>query len=490
MTETAKTAHIILGQRKLQGMTDLIATRQHNNREMLVPNVDPSGPDNVQVFGDEDIWVAVRDRLQSLGIKVRKGGVMALELMITTSPEVWEDPAATVEKHREMRAKLEAAVMHYLAERFAAEALISMVWHLDETTPHLHIVAVPIRQRVDGRANDKTPRWALSARGDLMRKGVKFDPLVHDRTGLGGKSQMAYEQTRLAQITAPLGLSRGKVWSGMKNIPNREHQANLAAAIVAAETAKAAGEAAKAEYEGKLDSIKWQVKEAEDKVFVADQDMQTVGRRFAAMGEEANRLTERQDQIDVAGAALDQRESDVGARESDIGRERGDLTSRVEAVADAEAALTVRAAELDAMEATQATRDAAARADAEKAANNREDAVDMLREAQELQDIYNARVAKSKAWHERKSAEVYSLGQRRQADLDLIAQGLEDIDVGLAVVKAACGYTDVSADAEAALVAATTRANAALGRGSDLSESVEMRRATARAAAREKLAGR
>lgn len=220
--------HCILGQRKLK-QTDIVHARGHNNREEEVGNSDRSAPPPAVIYGPEDAWIGVRDRLKDFGIRPRKGAVLALELMMTTSPEWWpsEDPIRYAKKLRGFIRRS----MRYLLGRYSRCAIVSITLHLDEQTPHLHVIVLPVRKRIDARFADKGERWTLSARGDLPPKREKGAPPIDYSTfwrgGIGSRGQMAYEQTVFAKVMAPLGLERGRVWSGAPNKPNAEYQAEM-----------------------------------------------------------------------------------------------------------------------------------------------------------------------------------------------------------------------------------------------------------------------
>ena len=227
--------HCILGQRKLK-QPDIVHARGHNNREEEVGNSDRSAPPPAVIYGPEDAWIGVRDRLKNLDIRPRKGAVLALELMMATSPEWWppEDPVRYVKQLRRFIRRS----MRYLLGRYPRCAIVSITLHLDEQTPHLHVIVLPVRKRIDMRFSDKRERWTLSARGDLHPKREEGAPPIDYRTfwrgGIGSRGQMAFEQTMFAKVMAPLGLERGRVWSGAPNKPNSIHQAEMRDAIAAA----------------------------------------------------------------------------------------------------------------------------------------------------------------------------------------------------------------------------------------------------------------
>ena len=136
------TTHCILGQRKLK-QNDIVHARGHNNREEDVGNADRSAPPPAVIYGPEDAWVGVRDRLADLGIRPRKGAVLALELMMTTSPEWWpsDDPVRYVKQLRWFIRRS----MRYLLGRYPRCAIVSVTLHCDEQMPLLHIVVLHVR---------------------------------------------------------------------------------------------------------------------------------------------------------------------------------------------------------------------------------------------------------------------------------------------------------------------------------------------------------
>ena len=236
-TETPPQQFAILGQSKLHTQAAVVHARGHNNREEDVGNAVADAPEPIMVLGPRDAWQGVKERLAELGIAPRKGAVLALELMMTASPG-WFIRDEDGEWSQMQLQAYERLAMRYVRQRFVPEAIISVTWHLDEQTPHLHVIVVPVRRRVDQRFGDKVERWTLCARGDLIPKMPKDERAdwyaTTWRGGIGGRGHMAFEQTRFAEVMAPLKLERGKVWSGAPNKPNAVWQAEMAAATSAA----------------------------------------------------------------------------------------------------------------------------------------------------------------------------------------------------------------------------------------------------------------
>ncbi|RZK26411.1 MAG: hypothetical protein EOO43_02935, partial [Flavobacterium sp.] len=118
---------------------------------------------------------------------IRKDAVKGLSLIMTGSHEEMK----TIEKTPDMLKKWVNANYKFVEQEFGKENIVRFVLHLDEKTPHLHAVVVPIQ---DGR---------------LSAKKV-----------LGDRIEMSKRQDRYAQLMEPFSLSRGI--RGSKAIHNSE----------------------------------------------------------------------------------------------------------------------------------------------------------------------------------------------------------------------------------------------------------------------------
>ena len=322
--------YAILGQRKLK-LNDLVATQAHNMREVTVHNAEPDGPPPIVVMGDPATNVAVRSRLRDLGITPRKSAVVALELLVDVSKAWW--PAEEPAMQALQRVSIERQVRKYLADRYPdPRCIVSMIWHVDETTQHLHIITIPTRLRVDGRRRDGFAIWSLSARGDLLPKMPPDDRAIAYeaacRAGVGGRGQMAHEQTIFASYMVPLKLQRGKVWSGTPNKPNRVYQAELAAATAARDLEREGHERARGDYEHRVAEIaKFRKILAQAKAEQEDQQADHDRRERA--------LAERETQTATAEAAIQERADKAAVWERNARRRERDLKAR-EAAASAQ----------------------------------------------------------------------------------------------------------------------------------------------------------
>ena len=181
--------------------------RQHNMRKMPCPHAD--GPAPRLLVGGDDVSGSIRALLKRHGITWKQGEVLAIEFVVSASREVFEcvDEA---ERDRRLEALIECTRKAFDARFKIGGQIVSIALHEDETTPHIHIVVVPLVREPDLRRRDKSPQVRLSA-----------------KRVIGGQGDMAREQTRFASFFADMGLERGKEGSRARHTPNREHEAML-----------------------------------------------------------------------------------------------------------------------------------------------------------------------------------------------------------------------------------------------------------------------
>jgi len=178
---------------KLKTAGNLGALNSHLQRTRPTPNADAELTlFNSQLAGSKDLAADVEARLVQAGCTVRSNAVLAVEHLITFSPdfldirkEVNKDgkamlrvyPSEDLAKYQDWQ----RSTMEWLHDRYGKDNVVNVVLHLDEQTPHVHAVVVPIDER--GKLNC--------------------------RAYLGGREKMKQMQTDFAAKMAPLGLQRG-----------------------------------------------------------------------------------------------------------------------------------------------------------------------------------------------------------------------------------------------------------------------------------------
>jgi len=163
-------AYSIIGIANHKSMAQLAQVAQHNERSRETPNANPERrAENERIIGSGDLCADVQARLDAAGItKVRSNGIRAVEHFITASPEWFQEATPT-----QRRAWVDRTT-DWLKGRYG-DNLVSVHLHMDETTPNMHAVVVPITP--DGRL----AHWRLFGRPALLRAmHTDYNRAVHD----------------------------------------------------------------------------------------------------------------------------------------------------------------------------------------------------------------------------------------------------------------------------------------------------------------------
>jgi hypothetical protein len=190
----------ILRTAKLSSGGNIGGLNAHLTRTMDVPNADPDlAVYNSRPIGSADLWGDVQRRIEESGVKVRKNAVLAVEHLITGSPEVFNHHVRETKGKKELYGNVnawkefETSAKQWLFERYGRENVVNFTVHKDESTPHIHAVIVPI---MDGK---------LNCRGYL-----------------GGREKMSEMQTSFAKAVDHVGLQRGIEGSKAKHMDLKE----------------------------------------------------------------------------------------------------------------------------------------------------------------------------------------------------------------------------------------------------------------------------
>jgi len=169
-------AYCIVRAEKLTSFGSIIGSAKHTFREIPTPNANACRTHLNKTFGAQDA-AAVRAAIQArLPVKRRKDAVLAIEYLVTASPE-WFRTAPAKQQNAYF-----AAAVRWLEARHGKANIVCVNMQLDETSPHLVAYVVPLTK--DGR---------LSAKDFL-----------------GGRKVLSEMQTDFAEkIGKPVGLQRG-----------------------------------------------------------------------------------------------------------------------------------------------------------------------------------------------------------------------------------------------------------------------------------------
>ena len=184
-------AQVIFRIAKLKSFGNISGAASHNLRTRPTPNADPNRKNLVRVGPSSPDAVIEEVKKKLGGMTVRKNAVLAVEAIISASPEYFRPDDPTKAGHWDEK-KLKqwcAAVEKFIQEKFPHA--VSVVLHLDEATPHYQVIDVPI--------NDTTGR-------------------LDARSKYGGRQALAQWQTDAAKAVKHLGIERGKEGSKAKHV--------------------------------------------------------------------------------------------------------------------------------------------------------------------------------------------------------------------------------------------------------------------------------
>ncbi len=217
MTEKPNYAIMRIG--KIHTRTVLDAVEWHNTRK---------GPARVvEGLGLPEEWVdrkgSYRNRadaiLEEVGATHDEGKILAVEVMVSTSPEWWD--TATDEQKREWW-----LAQYAYAKHLFGPGLLAFTPHLDESSPHAQFVGLPLYHAV-AKTRGRKPKDPEKLRKRLEEEatGKKIWRLSHDAVFGGGPEGLAAHQTAYHKFVAHLGLARGRdtVGLGIKHIPLKRY---------------------------------------------------------------------------------------------------------------------------------------------------------------------------------------------------------------------------------------------------------------------------
>lgn len=170
---------------KIKALASLAASAEHMTRARDTPNADPARAHlNRIIIGSDDPAADVRKLLPEVGQRDpdtnkmlrRKNSVLAIEILVTASPEWWQ--TAT----EEQKAEWEIRTVEWLKSEYGESNVAHLQIHGDERTPHITGYVVPIDPDTGG---------------------------LNCRRWLGERRQLRAQQTAYADAVAHLGLQRG-----------------------------------------------------------------------------------------------------------------------------------------------------------------------------------------------------------------------------------------------------------------------------------------
>jgi hypothetical protein len=193
----------IMRVKKLKSLGAVKGMAKHNFRSIDTPNANPNKTPENDHRACTDVFETMDKYKSLLPKKVRKDAVHALDYLITTSPE------ATKEDNR---IAIEEGIK-WVEDRHGKENILLSSIHLDETTPHVHIVAMPLR---NGKLNAK--HFVGGSKHRMSELQDEYFARVENKTNLarGIKGSRAKHQT-----TAAWNAAKKKALSEAVNLPSK-----------------------------------------------------------------------------------------------------------------------------------------------------------------------------------------------------------------------------------------------------------------------------
>ncbi|EBZ1846973.1 plasmid recombination enzyme [Salmonella enterica subsp. enterica serovar Kedougou] len=186
-------AFAIMRAKKLNGMGAVAASLQHCYRDRDTPNADAERTAENDHRAAQSTDEAMGKLRELLPEKRRKDAVLAVEYVMTASPEWWTQATS------EQQADFFDQAHKWLADKYGADRIVTATIHRDETSPHLSAFVVP-----------------LTADGRLSAKDY-----------IGNRQKMTADQTNFARAVEHLGLERGIERSRATHTSIKQHYAAI-----------------------------------------------------------------------------------------------------------------------------------------------------------------------------------------------------------------------------------------------------------------------
>lgn len=115
------------------------SSRSHLNQILF-------NPLNISTTDAKDTNIKINEYFKTNNVEIKKDSVLAVDLILTTSPEFWGEWQKNGKITGDAQKKLDewvAVQMEFVKKKFGENAVKLAILHLDETTPHIHILLTP-----------------------------------------------------------------------------------------------------------------------------------------------------------------------------------------------------------------------------------------------------------------------------------------------------------------------------------------------------------
>lgn len=233
----------LIRHRNIKSWPQLDDAEAHNNRDIETPNARKDAPAPIELV----TWLDGTFRQRAKWVigyfngppKLQRGGTLAFEDVLSASKEYWNRNGDWKEKSVDeiMSDPFIGRAMEF-ARLKHGQRLISVKVHLDEETPHIHVISIALVQgwhKVRGRKPLSLPRDIHGNPIDLREKELKYT--FYGSKLRGQKWQLARNHDEWATFVKDLGLIRGSDSTKMSTEEKRDRDktyTGMASTIVAA----------------------------------------------------------------------------------------------------------------------------------------------------------------------------------------------------------------------------------------------------------------
>jgi len=206
--------------------SDLAAVGGHNMRTIDVPHREPSGQFYRMGFDqNKTTSELVSEKLDKfVKKKVRKDAVVAVELVLSASPEYFrpKNPDNWGFYEKEKVDAWQKKTIDFIRQKYKDSRIADICVHLDEATPHMHVVLVPLQKKQLKKRRTK----------EQISKNIQaetYESVTLNARDMFDKTSLSQLQTDYAEALKPLGISRGIKHSRAKNKPLKKYYSEIAA---------------------------------------------------------------------------------------------------------------------------------------------------------------------------------------------------------------------------------------------------------------------
>lgn len=222
----------VLRVKKIKNQLLVTASGQHNFREKVSDNVDPTRSHLNENLGratnSQELYALVSECVEDETLKKDAKSTKVMEFVISASPEQLSQPEFD-------QTKFFKDSLKFVESLHGAENVMSATIHRDEDTPHMHVHVVPINQiEAATRKRSVQVKGGKAGEREIREFVVEAHFTLSANVLYGGPRKLSALQTAFEeQVGIEHGLSRekrfieGQAYSAEQNVSPRQYRAKL-----------------------------------------------------------------------------------------------------------------------------------------------------------------------------------------------------------------------------------------------------------------------